>query len=182
VVLCDQAGVGPMVTTESFDRLRPLNFGIRALREPMEPDVLAREIRRYDPADAAEVSRRLRAVAGIDGAVDQLVALYEGVITEHRERGPAPAAEEGRAAASYLRWLDDRFQERVGLAAESQALRRELAAQGTARMELTAESETLRRELAALQGTATWRLRERLVRWSPLVRLYRLCRGLRRRP
>ncbi|MEA2602786.1 MAG: hypothetical protein QOF89_3778 [Acidobacteriota bacterium] len=165
VVLCDASGVGPLVTTGSFDRLRPLNFGIRTLREPVEPDVLAREIRRYDPADAAEVSRRLRSVAGIDGAADQLVALYQRVIAEHRghhqENDPDSAGEEGRATAAYLRWLDARFQERVGLAAESEALRR---------------------ELAALQGTTTWRLRERLVKWSPLVRLYRLYRGLRRRP
>jgi hypothetical protein len=174
VVLCDQAGAGPMVTVESFDRLRPLNFGIRTLREPVAPDVLEREIRRYDPADAAEVSRRLRAQAGLEGAVDQLVALYENVISEHRERGPAPAGEEGRAAAAYLRWLDPHLQarsslpERTRLAAEvdgltrqSEALRRNLAA--------------LHRDLATLKGTATWRLRERLVR-TPLVRLYRFLR------
>src|SRR5204863_2398165 len=94
VVLCDQAGVGPLVTTESFDRLRPLNFGIRTLREPVTPDVLEREIRRYDAADAAEVSRRLRSQAGLEKAVDQLVALYERVVADHREREPAPAGEE----------------------------------------------------------------------------------------
>jgi glycosyl transferase family 4 len=158
VVLCDASGVGPMVTAEGFDRLRPLNFGIRTLREPLEPEILAREVRRYDAADAAEVSRRVRTVAGIDGAVDQLVSLYEQVIAEHREQGPATAGEEGRAAAAYLRWLDARFQEGAGRAMEVAALRR---------------------DLAALQGTATWRLRERLVRWPPLVKLYR---GLRRRP
>ena len=151
VVLCDQAGVGPMVTAGSFERLRPLNFGIRTLSEPMAPDVLAREIERYDPTDAAEVSRRVRTVAGIDGAVDQLVALYERVIAEHRERGPAPPGEESRAAAAYLRWLDPHLQEQDRLAAE----------------------------LKALQGTASWRWRERLVRWSPLVKMYR---ALRRRP
>jgi hypothetical protein len=97
-------------------------------------------------------------VAGIDGAVDQLVALYERVIAEHREQDPATAGEEGRAAAAYLRWLDARFQEGAGQAMEVAALRR---------------------DLAALQGTATWRLRERLVRWPPLVKLYR---SLRRRP
>ena len=33
VVLCDTVGVGPMVTTGEVDRLRRLNFGVRALRE-----------------------------------------------------------------------------------------------------------------------------------------------------
>src|SRR5438128_9049089 len=50
---------GPMVTTAALDRLRALNFGIRTLREPLVPEVLAREIARYDPADAAQVSRRI---------------------------------------------------------------------------------------------------------------------------
>jgi len=167
VVLCDQPGMGPMVTTENFDRLRPLNFGVRTLREPVNPGNLEREIRRYDPADAAEVSRRFRAEAGLKKAVDRLVAVYERVIAEHREREPAPAGEEGRAVAAYLRWLDPHLQarntlpERLRLAAEVE--------------ELTEKNEALRRELAALQETATWRLRERLVR-TPLLSLYRALR------
>jgi hypothetical protein len=39
------------------------------------------------------------------------------------------------------------------------------------RTRLAAEVETLQDALTALQGTATWRLRERLVR-TPLLRLY----------
>jgi len=36
VVLCDQAGVGPMVTTTELERLRRLNFGIRTLQESVD--------------------------------------------------------------------------------------------------------------------------------------------------
>ncbi|MBW8878071.1 MAG: glycosyltransferase [Acidobacteria bacterium] len=189
VVLCDQSGSGPMVTAEGFDRLRPLNFGIRTLREPVTPDILVREIRRYDPADAAEVSQRVRTQAGLEGAVGRLTALYEEVIAEHRERGPAPTADESRAAAGYLQWLEPYLQERSRLAAERNGLAVErdgLAAEragltverdrlAAERDGLTVQSEALRRDLAALQGTATWRLRERLVR-SPLLRLYRALR------
>jgi glycosyltransferase involved in cell wall biosynthesis len=184
VVLCDQSGTGPMVTTESFDRLRPLNFGIRTLREPVAPDVLEREIRRYDPADAAEVSRRLRAQAGLERAVDQLAALYREVVAEHRERGPEPAGEEGRAAAAYLRWLDPHLQarsslpERTRLEAEvdrfkrqSETLSRDLAALHGVVATHQTDLATLHGNLATLQGTATWRLRERLVR-TPLLKLY----------
>jgi hypothetical protein len=112
VVLCDAAGAGPMVTAANLDRLRPLNFGVRTLREPATPEVLAREIARYDPADAAAVSRRVRETAGTGELVGELVALYREVIAEHRA-GPAddPAAEQ-RAAAAYLQWLAPRLHER----------------------------------------------------------------------
>ena len=60
VVLCDAAGCGPLVTTVEFERLRRQNFGVRTLQEPTHADTLAREIARYDPHDAAEVSRRVR--------------------------------------------------------------------------------------------------------------------------
>jgi hypothetical protein len=112
VVLCDLKGAGPMVTTENLDRLRPLNFGMRTLRQAPTAQWLAREIARYDPADAAEVSRRIRASAGSDALVDDLVALYEDVISEHAASPPADAAAEGLAAAAYLGTLAPRLRER----------------------------------------------------------------------
>src|SRR6185295_13592855 len=76
VVLCDAGGVGPMVTLAELDSLRPLNFGIRALSKPLNTGTLVREINRYDSEDAAEVCRRIRADAGLDFVVDELIALY----------------------------------------------------------------------------------------------------------
>jgi hypothetical protein len=104
VVLCDEAGLGPMVTTADLDRLRPLNFGVRTIREAVTPDAVAREIARYDPADAGAVSARMRAEAGRDAVVDQLVELYRSAIAEQASQGRDVEAE-GRAAAAYLRWL-----------------------------------------------------------------------------
>jgi hypothetical protein len=150
VVLCDQAGAGPLVTTGELDRLRPLNFGIRALRDPLTAGFLASQIERYDPADAAEVSRRIRATAGIEAAVDRMTGLYEEVLAEHREKGNPPAAEESRSAAAYLRWLSQYIAEREGLG----------------------------EELEAVRATATWRLRERLLRVHPLRWAYRWVRGV----
>jgi hypothetical protein len=163
VVLCDQAGAGPLVTSGDFDRLRPLNFGVRTLRNPVTPDFLASQIGRYDPADAAEVSRRLRASAGIDEAVDRMTGLYEEILAEHREKGNPPAGEESRAAAAYLRWLGPYFEERSRLLAEREGR--------------SAEVDHLRREVRALQSTATWRLRERLLGITMLRRAYRWVRG-----
>jgi hypothetical protein len=156
VVLCDEAGAGPLVTSANLEQLRPLNFGIRALRQPVEVDSLASQIALYDPADAAEVSRRVRATAGMDQAMDQIIGLYERVLAEHRERGDSSADEQGRAAAAYLQWLNLYLEERQGLAVER---------------------DHLRREMQALQGTATWRLREKLLRLAPLLRIYRRLRG-----
>jgi hypothetical protein len=42
---------------------------------------------------------------------------------------------------------------------------------------LETEAIHLRGEIHALRSTATWRLRERLLRLTPLVRAYRLLRG-----
>jgi glycosyltransferase involved in cell wall biosynthesis len=105
VVLCDATGMGPMVTAADFGRLRALNFGVRALKHPLDAERLAHEIERYDPADAAEVSRRVRAEASRDAALDELIELYEEVIAEYGALGGAAcdlAAEEGRAASAYL--------------------------------------------------------------------------------
>jgi len=104
VVLCDAAGAGPLVTSLEVARLRRLNFGIRALGEELRPDVLVREIERYDAADAAEVSRRIRAEADQEQSFDETLALYEEAIAEHA-RAPRDAAGEGRAVAEYLRWV-----------------------------------------------------------------------------
>lgn len=104
VVLCDTVGVGPMVTAGEVDQLRRLNFGIRALRGDVDPDVLEREIARYDPHDAAEVSRRIRESAGREKAIDQIVALYQDVVSEF-ETTKRDLDAEARAESTYLQQL-----------------------------------------------------------------------------
>jgi hypothetical protein len=76
VVLCGPSGAGPLVTLAEFERLRSLNFGLRVLNQPITPTTLAREVARYDAADTAAVSARVRAEAGRESAVDQLIELY----------------------------------------------------------------------------------------------------------
>lgn len=103
VVLCDAVGSGPMVTSAEVARLRRQNFGVRALQGELRADALAREIARYDPSDAAEVSRIVREDASQTRAFDEIVSLYREVIEEHSAT-PRDEAAEGRAAAEYLRW------------------------------------------------------------------------------
>jgi hypothetical protein len=131
VVVCDAQGAGPLVTTRELEDLRRFNFGARLLREPLDADTLAREIARYDPHDAAEVSSRIRAKAGLESAVDVIVALYREVIDEYAARGErqnSSAVAEGRAAAAYLRWLS------VNLRAEREASQHSTTARLRARL------------------------------------------------
>jgi glycosyltransferase involved in cell wall biosynthesis len=112
VILCNVTGAGPMVTTGDLARLRPLNFGIRTLRSAVTVEVLSREIARYDPSDAAEVSRQIRATAGLDAVLDQLIALYQEVIAESKDNPRPDLAVELHAAAAYLRRLTTRLKGR----------------------------------------------------------------------
>jgi hypothetical protein len=111
VVLCDVAGAGPMLTTGNIDALRRLNFGMRALNDAPTAEGIAREIGRYDAADATEVSRRIRALAGHETQLDQLLAVYGDVLAESAG-GTYDAEAEMRAAAAYLRRLSPRLHER----------------------------------------------------------------------
>ncbi|HEX7186540.1 MAG TPA: glycosyltransferase [Thermoanaerobaculia bacterium] len=126
VVLCDYRGLGPMVTRAELDSLRRLNLGLRTLRDPLVPDLILREIERYDARDAAEVSRRVRGEAGLEPALDRLITLYEEVIEEHEREGPCDATEEFRAAAVYLREWADWTRQRQSLAADLDRQRRQL--------------------------------------------------------
>lgn len=157
VVLCNAAGLGPMVTTDELDRLRLLNFGRRALSEPVGPDILAREIARYDPEDAAEVSRRIRATAGLDVAVDELLALYREVIVEHRKMWPQDLQAEQRALASYLRWLMPFREIRLGYERANQAYkeRDQIQMQGE---QLHREVDQLHARLKRIYNSLGWRL------------------------
>ena len=105
VILCDARGSGPLVTSAELEKLRRLNFGIRTLSEQVGPDLLMRQIERYDAADAAEVSRRVRAGSDLGSVVDDALKLYMEVIAEYKTLPPDDSEEENRAAANYLRWL-----------------------------------------------------------------------------
>ena len=135
VVLCDAVGAGPMVTAGNLDQLRQLNFGVRALQERIRPDVIEREVARYDPEDAAEVSRRIRAEAALEPAVDEIVALYQEVLKEHSSRSGSDAAGESRAAAAYLRWVTTHLRnERQSLLETNDHLRRSAGNAAPARL------------------------------------------------
>lgn len=105
VILCDYQGLGPMVTSNELERLRGMNFGHRTLKNEISAELIASEIAEYDSLDAAEVSRRIRATAGLDKMVDETIAEYHAVLLDHQATINLDLEAEEREAASYLRWL-----------------------------------------------------------------------------
>jgi hypothetical protein len=102
VVLCDYRGVGAMVTSREFDHLRKLNFGHRALCNPIHPDVILSELDRYDAQDAAEVTRLVRSRASLSDMTDELISLYQEVLHEYAVLGAPDADAERREVANFL--------------------------------------------------------------------------------
>ncbi|MGO9602683.1 MAG: glycosyltransferase [Candidatus Binataceae bacterium] len=102
VVLCDYMRCGPMVSSENFDTLRPLNFGIRSLQNPLTAALLSEQIACYDRHDAELVHRRIRKEASLEDMTTSIVNLYDQVISDYREMPRHDIEEELRAAGLYL--------------------------------------------------------------------------------
>lgn len=77
VILADARGIAGMVTRRNFRALRKANFGSLALIHRMNPANVIREIERYDPEDAAEVTRLVRQDADLDSATDRMESLLQ---------------------------------------------------------------------------------------------------------
>lgn len=168
-----------MVTAADFDRLRELNFGVRTLRSPLDPDLLLREIGRYNPLDAAEVSQRVRETSGLEPALNRLLALYEEVLEESRCMRPDPDAER-QALAAYLQtwaswtpWLRDRCSvletEKHALEVRVQTLEREHRG-------LAAQVRDQEGELRWMRASPLWRLRGAVLRLPGLEAAWKALR------
>lgn len=106
--------LGPLVTTKNFERLRPLNFGSRALCLPLNVATITAQLKNYDPADAAEVSRKIRATASRDQTVDELIEIYQEVIDEYRLSHRRDPEAEAKATTDYLTHLYSRIERSGG--------------------------------------------------------------------
>ncbi|WP_266169772.1 glycosyltransferase family 4 protein [Dyella subtropica] len=115
LIVCDAAGLGEMVTPSNYETLRRLNFGIRCLRNPLSVEEIGAEIDRYDAAQAREVSKRVRAEAGIDTAIDQLLNVYAEVLAEPLDLS-LPKQAHLRSASRYLRQIADVIKSRIPIA------------------------------------------------------------------
>jgi len=170
VILADAAGSGPLVTPANFDRLRSRNFGIRELQNPHDAASYGREIGAYSADSAACVSARARAVAGLEPAVDRLLAIYAAAMAgQHQTAGASQAA--ARHLARIARPLKDASHLSIvagDLARDLELARRERDETLTvAERELEAARTRATRfdaDLAAYRSLPTLRLRDALLR------------------
>lgn len=158
VILADAAGCGPLVTSREFDRLRAWNFGIRALRQPHSVEWYLGQLAGFNAADAASVAERTRDEAGLDAAVERLLAVYDDVIQSSSPPTARPSAEAAqRAAARHL----------CLIARELKAGRHARELLETSEAELASHQQRLiatERELQAYRSLPTIRLRDRVLR------------------
>jgi hypothetical protein len=173
VVLCDFRGLGPLVTAAEFNRLREGNFGVRTLRNPLSPDLLLREIERYDPEDAAEVSRRVRETAGLEPALDRLLEIYDEVLDESRRLGPPDPEEERRALAAYLETWAVWTPWKRSLDAKIRDLEGQIRSQESHSQSLEERIPGLEAEIAMMRASPAWRLRNAILELPGVRSLYR---------
>jgi len=169
-VLADAAGAGPLVTPENYDRLRPLNFGIRTLGNPHDPAWYGAQIAAYRADAAADVSARVRREAGMTRAVDRLLDIYQSAMTAPRGSGDPL-----QAAAAHCCRIALPLKQAHGMADHVQAMAADLALAGAERERLirAAASERdrltgIQREIEAFRALPTIRLRDAVLR-APVV-------------
>ena len=80
VIACDFSGLAGMITPQDVEAMRLLNFGRRTLQLPITAEHVLREIDRYDPAGAAEVSRRVREANDADIVAAQFIDIYQELL------------------------------------------------------------------------------------------------------
>ncbi len=106
--------LGPMIKAANLERLRGDGFGLRSMSAQLTPEEFGRSIEQvladYDAADAAEVSRRVRAGGSRDAAIKELHRIYEAVINEYKT-APPDRDLEGPAAAAHLRAISTGFRQ-----------------------------------------------------------------------
>jgi len=183
-VLADGAGAGPLVTPDNYEVLRRRNFGIRELRHGHEAAWYAAQIARYRADEAALVSARVRAEAGMEAAIDRLLDIYGDAMAS-----PAGVGDAARAAAAHCcriaRPLKRSYElgaRAESLAIEVQIARADLDAQsrvagrlaqslGECERDLAstrAEVQTLSQEVDAFKTLPTLRLRDVVLK-APVV-------------
>ncbi len=177
VVLCDTTGSGPLVTSREFAALRRRNLGIRTLDRPLAPGLLAAEIARYDAADAARTAALARESASLTAIVGELEAVLRASVAAEAAAGSPDREAEERAAAAYVRWLDQSHLQAAGHLHEVIETERRAAAERVA--DVLRGVEGTAAELRWMRSSATWRLRARLLGIAGLGRLWRALRGRR---
>lgn len=101
VILCDENGLGPMITTGNYARLRRQNFALRALSKQFSTKNVVEEISRFDADDARRVVAAIRQDADLNRYLDEIEGYYRLAIATFRANPPSPE-ENWRALHNFL--------------------------------------------------------------------------------
>jgi hypothetical protein len=103
VIACDASGLGGLVTSQNYERLRQLNFALRALTGRVSVEAIHTELRKYDPNDAAFVSDQARVGCSLESLLDRVQEIYALVIGSwSQDRAEAAAKASRRAFLDFL--------------------------------------------------------------------------------
>lgn len=101
VILCDENGLGPMVTTANYGALYRQNFALRALTRPFVEQNVIEEIRRFDARDVRQIVDRIRRDADLERYLDEIEDYYRAAIAAFHA-APPTAEENWRALQTFL--------------------------------------------------------------------------------
>ena len=182
-VLADAAGAGPLVTPENYDTLRPRNFGIRALTQGHDAAWYSRQIAGYRADATAALTARVRAEAGMDGAIDRLLDIYSAAIAAPPDPAIGPWRQPRIAAGSRYR-----SSSRYGVAQQLESMARQLsqaqaehAVQSTELASARGQVQELQRHIAAFKALPTLRLRDAVLKAPVVGRVVQAGAGVSRR-
>lgn len=100
VVLCDIEGMGSLVETSNFERLRALNFGAASFTSEISEAKLVEEVLRFDQDDVRSVSERVRNECTLASAGGKLVELYRA-----SSFSSSDSSFDSKKTASFLEWF-----------------------------------------------------------------------------
>ncbi len=81
VIVCDSAGIGPMVTTANFESLRQQSFGNPCMTDAIEHERVRERLRAFDAAESTATSQMMRDTCGLDAAMDRIEAAYREALS-----------------------------------------------------------------------------------------------------
>jgi len=84
VVICDFTGLAGFASPENFDKFRSLNFGMKLMTRPIQPNLIANELEKHTYEDTNKVCNRIRSVADMNLCIGQIHELYLEIAEKHR--------------------------------------------------------------------------------------------------
>lgn len=110
VIVCDEFGLGPMVTPDNYERVRALNCGRRLLQDKIDRANIERELRKYSSDGSRQICLMMREQGSLEHLVDNWLALYQEVIDGFDPSAHSPE-QDMADAADYLvalnPWIPD---------------------------------------------------------------------------